>query len=200
MGSITKFNLQQIIDLGISHYVETGLGTGSCLSYALKYSFEEYHTCELSEELLNIAKEELLENHSIHYYLGYSHKQMNNILGVIPEDKKCLFWLDAHFPFVEHQKTTGQYLGDSTPENIPLESELRIIADRRNGEDVIICDDLRIYEDNNYENGTWSQCVPYEPRPGKSIDFVFELFGKTHSIHRDLSDEGYLILVPKTKE
>ena len=39
---------------------------------------------------------------------------------------------------------------------------------------VFIIDDLRIYEDNNYEHGNWSDRKIYG---GDGIDFIYNLFG-----------------------
>jgi hypothetical protein len=102
--------------------------------------------------------------------------------------------LDAHFPGADFHFETY----DSTKDydtRLPLKKELETIKiNRSNNKDVFIIDDLRVYEDNNYTDGNWSL---RKEVGGDGIDFVYELFGQSHNIEKDLRYQGYLILTPK---
>jgi hypothetical protein len=79
--------------------------------------------------------------------------------------------------------------------NLPLENELITIKDNFNTKNsVILIDDLRIYEDGPYGNGNWSDRKKYG---GDGIDFIYNLFGDTHTIKKDFRSQGYLIVEPK---
>ena len=106
-----------------------------------------------------------------------------------------MFWLDAHFPGAE------EGLNDYNDESreiyrLPLEKELEIIS-KRTGvyNDVIIIDDLRIYENGDFESGNLPSNINRPSTPG--VKFIYDLFEKTHEILRCYKHEGYLILLPK---
>jgi hypothetical protein len=59
--------------------------------------------------------------------------------------------------------------------------------------DYFIMDDLRIYEDGNFESGSWSD---RQRIGGDGINFIYDLLSKTHFIERDYRNEGYIICKP----
>ena len=200
MGSLSRFDLRPLIKQGYTHYIETGLGQGTCLATALTYDFAEYHTCEIDPGL--VARAEKLygsnaERPYLHYHVGYSHVTMAQIVADLPADARCFFWLDAHFPFADGGSAEPQpYSADSTPENLPLESEFKIIAEGRQGHDVIICDDLRIYMDNpEYTEGNWP--IAGMPRPGDGIQFVYDTVGESHDVQLSTAAGGFIICMPR---
>ena len=80
---------------------------------------------------------------------------------------------------------------------LPLETELRIIKkNREHFNDVIIIDDLRIYEDGHFGNGP-APLPDRLPRGQRTLDFINELFSDSHTITRIYLDEGYIFITPK---
>ena len=63
--------------------------------------------------------------------------------------------------------------------------------------DVIVIDDLRIYEDGPFETGNWDERSKYG---GDGIEFIEKLFEDTHYVGRSYNAQGFVILFPVTKE
>jgi hypothetical protein len=107
----------------------------------------------------------------------------------------CLFWLDAHFPGAD----AGMARYDAAMDEdirLPLEKELTIIHEcRKNCNDLLIIDDMRVYEDGPYENG--NSPVDTLPRNDRNLDFINRLFGRTHISMKTYRNEGYILLFPK---
>ena len=107
----------------------------------------------------------------------------------------ALFWLDAHYPGAGFGLKD---YGDAMPETIrlPLGRELEQIRRNRAGLDVIIIDDLRIYETGDWEDGPLPEGTPGEPAEN-GADWIRYLFSETHTAHTIIRDQGYLLLLPK---
>jgi hypothetical protein len=176
----------------IKNYVETGVGTGNSMNYVLQIEcIENAFGIELDDRLCKTYKD-LFKDKPVKIFKGYSHLQMPKLLKKLDENP-TLFWLDAHFP-------GGDYFGEGygneadPVKRIPMEEELRIISQNRDiSNDIIFMDDLRIYVDREFAQGSWSErkelgCDGY--------DFVEELIGETHIINEHLADEGYLLAFP----
>ena len=115
----------------------------------------------------------------------------------------ALFWLDAHFPGVDANLAAFKADMESN-KNVPLEIELDIIS-RRQYNDVIICDDLWLYED--VPQSSWPSFNEHCRQHGHNIKredlvrdgmpAVFEqMFKKTHAMTRKFNDQGFLIFTP----
>lgn len=201
MGNINIFDVGDIKSkFNLQHYVETGTGTGECLSHVLKYPFETFYSIEIYEPIYTATKDKIdalctTYNRNANLFLGESFK----VLPVICEELEdapygaVLFFMDAHFP--------GADLGLETYESeknddirIPLESELRAIVENRNVKnDVFIIDDLRIYEDGPFKEGNWKDRATLG---AEGIGFIDELFSNTHNVERLYEDQGYIVLTP----
>jgi hypothetical protein len=73
-----------------------------------------------------------------------------------------------------------------------LEKELDIIYQhRKDKQDIIICDDLRIYEDDLFENGVWADRHQF----GLNLDFISKY--QEYSVKKFTNQEGYLLLSRK---
>ena len=119
---------------------------------------------------------------------------MRELLPQVPGN--MIFWLDAHFPGAHHQLQSYDAEKDLDV-RLPLEQELSVIKQLRPGKrDVILIDDLRIYEKDNFEEGNLTDCgleslAKYDSR------FLYTIFQETHQPHRILKNTGYLMLLPK---
>lgn len=198
MGAIYAFDIDRLMkQYKLSTYVETGTGIGDSLRHALLFPFQKFFSVELDPQLHEQALAKFgLENVSIK--LGMSKNELPGILTDPGIKNNILFFLDAHFPEADFGLETDRYaksLSKYAEDALPLKKELEIIKKFRGTKsDVIIIDDLRIYEDGNYEQGNWAERCRYNIN---GREFVAEMFEKTHDIKVVLSHQGYLLLTPK---
>lgn len=201
MGHLQAFNIQRFIEVfKLKGYIETGTGIGDSLSHALKFKeFDQVFSIDFDEELYKKAMINFQDSR-LKLYNNLSRIALPEILSLIPADKNFLFFLDAHFPKADFGTDPDRYVKSITEygkDAIPLQEELTFIKNARTGKDVILIDDVWIYEDGPFEGGNWKE------RPKLSIgsrDFVTELFKDTHEISVAYKQQGYLILIPKKSE
>ena len=200
MGHLRVFNLSSLRQrYGCRHFVETGTGTGDSLAYAASSKFDSLSSIEIHPEIAAAARAKLEKDARISIKVGKSGDVLPELLAHLPPEEPILFWLDAHFPGADF----GLARYDAEPDvqtRLPLEQELEIIRSIRPGaDDVILIDDLRIYEQGPFKNGNipdWAQTLPPEMR---HIRFVDRLFAESHFIERRYEDEGYLVLLPRER-
>ena len=189
MGELNQHDLSTF---NCNILVETGTGQGTGLTHACLYPFEQIHTIEIMPELHEFSKKRITDPRVV-FHLGHSVDILEELLPLADEKDRILFWMDAHFPGVDFGLGIKKYVFDD--ENMPLDKELGVIR-RLRGEgcrDTLIIDDLRFYEDGNYQLGNIDI-----GKPKTGIGFVENKFGTTHSIRRDYRHQGFLILTPKT--
>jgi hypothetical protein len=193
MGSLQRFDLRKYADLyGLSVFFETGTFRGDGVQKALQCSFEKMFSVEIVPEFFHTASARFDGSPAVTLIYSDSVTAMEKWLPTIKAN--TFFWLDAHFPGADGGLEEFNS-GREESIRLPLESELRTIRKLRSiGDDVILIDDLRIYEAGEYDRGN----LPEEIRPPaiSGIEFVFELYGDTHHILRLSYDEGYLLLLP----
>ncbi len=203
MGTIARFDLGEIIkNTNVKAFVETGTLHGDGVKHALKYPFDQIHSIEIDEELsdkcANIFKDDI--NVTIH--LGHSGDVLPTLLDSIKCN--CLFWLDAHFPGADCGK--ARYDAEQDYDiRLPLESEIKAISERVGTyNDVLICDDAWVYEDGQFEWGTFNDHaarhnhgVTREQLCGKDMSFLYDRFGDTHTFKKVTRDQGYVVVLPK---
>jgi hypothetical protein len=194
MGSIRRFDIASCIKkYQLPYFVETGTWRGDSLAYAAKFSFKKLYSIEIVPEIAEQARKRFQNDRRIKILTGSSHLLFPDILKEI--DGNALFWLDAHFPGAE-EGIKGYNDHNSSVERLPLEYEIEIIRNtRKNNNDLIIIDDLRIYEDGPFESGSIPDNI--NAQTGKNLDFIESVFGNTHNILRLYSNEGYVIIEPK---
>jgi len=201
MGSMNIFDVNYIKNkFNINYFIETGTGIGNSLKYVLEETkenkFDEYISIEISKTLYEkcLSIKEKYNNYNIKLINSNSPEGLSEILSVIPIDKNIFFWLDAHFPDADHNNASYTSIKDKNI-RIPLEEEIKIIKEnRKNCKDYFIIDDLRIYEDGNFEGGNWKDRVHYG---GDGIQFIHDAFSDTHEITKLFNHEGYIVLIPK---
>jgi len=198
MGSLRRFKPQVFIDkFNCNTLIETGTGNGISLEYCAQYRFSKLYSIEIHEKIYQAARDKFAHDKRIEILNSSSAAALEKILPTLGADDRVLFWLDAHFPGVFCGLARP---GDEKDDNIrlPLEQELSIIAAHRGPGDVILVDDLRIYEDGPFQEGNlpdfWKTTMPESLR---NIDFVYRLFGDTHDIQRLYNDTGYLSITPR---
>jgi hypothetical protein len=194
LGTIRRFNLARLIkEYKATNFFETGTFRGDGVDYALKFPFLQITSVEIIPEISNEAKERFFNNDNVKIITADSVSALTNELPAIKTN--CVFWLDAHFPGADAGITS--YDSENAEEvRLPLIKELQTIRDsRKKFKDVIIVDDLRIYEDGPYKNGN----VPEDalPKMNRNISFVYNYFERSHIVLKCYLDEGYILLLPK---
>jgi hypothetical protein len=196
MGSLKRFDLNRIIkEYNTVNMFETGTFFGDGVAYALKAPFAKIISVEIISEIAIRAKSRFVNEEKVTIIEGDSVTALENVLPTI--EGNCLFWLDAHFPGADAGLTQYDAVKDENM-RLPLENELTIIYKyRKNYPDVLLIDDLRLFEEGNYEKGA----APADtlPKFNRNLDLIAELFGKTHTQLKSYADEGYLLLLPINK-
>lgn len=203
MGDIKIYDIEPAIKKwDIKNFVETGTLRGDAIEYARQYPLERYISFEIMPSLAEKAAERFLEDERVEIVLGDSAEILGDKLKGL--DGNTLFWLDAHFPGAD--AALRMYGDEKDPDkNLPLEKEIEAIAERAGKyQDVIIIDDLWIYEDGDYEWGTFDS---HMERHGHSIrredlkcgdaSFIREAFKNTHNIKTVNKFQGSLVITPK---
>lgn len=190
--SIDEFALPNLVkDYEISDFVETGTGLGDTIAYCLDKGFENITSIEIYEEIAEKAKKRF-EGAKCEILIDDSVSALKKLTPKLKTN--TIFWLDAHFPGVDFKYAE---FGDENDKNkrIPLQKELEIIVKNKDvTNDIFIMDDLRIYEDGDYEAGNWDLRNQYG---ANSLDFVYKQLGETHNIHKFYKHQGFLICLPK---
>lgn len=215
MGDLSKFDLGRIAYLcDTKFFVETGTFEGDTTQYA-------YDTIPYDD--LGRNKVEIVKFWTIEYDASYAAKARerfknqskievvhdNSINGLEYVDSKCngntIFWLDAHF--VGSDGGHKPYNSDEDLKSrLPLEWELRVLEQRIiSYRDVIIIDDVRIYEDGPFDSGTFDDAMKAQSSsvrrkdisPYNSINELIEPFAKSHLIFKLYYHQGYIVMLPK---
>ena len=193
MGSLHKYQLD-IFPCDV--FFETGTGTGNSLEFARGYPFELLYSAEIDESTAVLASKRFAPFAHVKILQGDSVEVLEKVLPSLDQKSRCLFFLDAHFP----GEMSDQFVGYSNTEmnalSLPLERELEIIRKYRpHCRDVIIIDDLRIYEDCPFRHGNLPPEIPRLPEVLRDVDFVKRIF-PDRAIKRNYRDEGYLLIYP----
>ena len=201
MGTLRSFNLQPFMEqFGCRYLFETGTGIGDGLAYAAFYAFERLWSVEIHPEVAATARDRFVGDPRVQILEQTSEDALSALLPTIDRAKPILFWLDAHFPGADFGYAS--YKDETNLERrLPLERELALIGKLRHPcRDVILIDDLRIYEDGPYELGPmpdWAQTLAPELR---NIAFAERApWSQTHDLQRFHQQTGYLLLTPKAR-
>ena len=196
MGSLMRFKLEEfIIRFELRTFIETGTARGDSLAYAsTRPEFESLLSCEIEPLLAAGAIARFNEDPRISILRMESGLFMR--LVCTSDLPRAFFWLDAHYP------GAGFGLGEHADvipeaERLPLARELEQIQQNRAGRDVILIDDLRIYETGEWEDGALPDDTPGTPTTHGG-DWIRGMFAATHDAKTILRDQGYLLLLPKT--
>lgn len=180
----------------IENFVETGTGAAEVVRDISGINDElNVHTIEIIPEIYekNTISYSYLNN--VTWHLGQSSDILPEIVSQI--NTPTLFWLDAHFPGADFGLAS---YGDEPDleKRLPLKSELEKITNNKDvTNDVFVIDDLRIYEDGPFEDGSWEDRTKYG---GDGIEFVEELFEDSHYVVKSYNKQGFIILFPLNKD
>jgi hypothetical protein len=118
---------------GLKILVETGTCYGDMVD-AMKDSFSQIYSIELSNELYEKAKKRFAGRENVTLIKGDSGIELGNLVGKI--DQSALFWLDAHYS----AGVTARGAKDT-----PVYEELSNIFSVPNRGHVIVIDDARCF-------------------------------------------------------
>jgi hypothetical protein len=205
MGTISRFDLKDIREsYNLNTFIETGTLYGEGVDYALQQGFSNIITIDIDPELVLLAKQKYKYNSNVTVLEGNSFDVLNDIIPTI--NHNCLFWLDAHFPGADLHKQAYNSV-ENLDIRMPLEKELEIIKKYRYSyDDVIISDDLWLYEDEDLiECGTlenhMKKCginlTKEQIVCGKNLDFIRENMLDKFELRKYHMDQGYMVLFPK---
>ena len=196
MGNLKRFDLSRIIkEYKTLNMFETGTFWGDGVAYALEFPFQKVISVEIIPEIAAKATQRFMSEQKVQVIESDSVSALESTLPSLKGN--TVFWLDAHFPGADAEMV-DHASGEDELFRLPLMKELEVISlHRKNFNDVLILDDLRIYEDGPYQNGP----VPPNamPKGERNIEFVYRYFGATHHIFKSYIDEGYLLLFPEKK-
>ena len=198
MGQLNEaIQVKNVLDFyNIDNFVETGTGAAEVVrSISNIKSDLNIHTIEIIEEIFNKNKISHSYLTNVNWHLGQSSEVMPEILPQL--EGNTLFWLDAHFPGADFGLAS---YGDEEDldKRLPLRSELEIIVEGRDvSNDVFVIDDLRVYEDGPFETGNWAERNLYG---GDGIAFIEDQFEDTHYVVRSYNKQGFVILLPVSKD
>lgn len=202
MGSLRYFDLSNYVFLyDINYVVETGTFLGDGVDYALNFKVDKVFSFEINEELFNRSKDRFKDNTKVELLCEDSSTGLEKLLERKEfADKNCLFFLDAHFPGAD--AGFSEYNSEKNNDiNLPLKKELIAISKRTANNDVIIIDDLRLFEscdgvkdvDQHFRDIGKPHLTKKELVHFNLMDVVFEYFPH-HNFVRVYGDEGYLVL------
>ena len=175
-------------------FFETGTGFGLGVQVARTVPFRQIFSVEIVAAEVERIRPAFSSDRRVQLLIGKSIDVMQQLLPKIPGN--MIFWLDAHFPGAHHH-IQGYDAEKDLDTRLPLERELTLIKQLRQGKrDVILIDDLRIYEKDNFE---WGNLSDFGQGNVASYDnkFLYSTFQETHDAHRFLNHSGYLALIPK---
>lgn len=194
MGWVHHYNLAELVRVhNLEVFVETGIGNGDGVIEAQKYPFKKILSIEIMPLQVERMKEKFKNDPRVEVILGDTLVELPKILQ--SEKRNICFWLDAHFPGADigMGRHDDSSIDDKT--RLPLEEELFMIKDQRQGKDVVLFDDLKIYR--NQGRDAWREDI--KPRHSFSSDrFYEEILSATHNCFCDDNDTGYCQLTPKT--
>lgn len=194
MGQLNEaIQVENVLDFyDIKNFVETGTGAAEVVrSVSSINSNLNVHTIEIIEEIYERNKISFSYLTNVNWHLGQSSDVLLEILPTLKGN--TLFWLDAHFPGADFGMAS---YGDEPDldKRLPLKKELEIIVKNKDVKnDVFVIDDLRIYEDGPFEDGSWTDRKKYG---GDGIEFIDEFFDETHYVVKSYNKQGFIILFP----
>ena len=202
MGLLTTFDIEELKkEYNLNVFVETGTGEGDSLFYASQFNFETLHSIEYLKPLYDKCIERFNLYSSIKLWNGDSLTELkNSVIPSIKNTDRVLFWLDAHFLGADfHFQSYDSLINEDEKLVFPLQHELKLIQEMRDiKNDLFIIDDLRIYEDNNYDDGNWLDAKKFNIQ--RNTTFFNDFFDTTHHIFRMTEHQGYLAATPKQME
>lgn len=194
MGVLSHFPLQPFINAYHARtLIETGAGTGTGINHARTIkAFESILSCEIDKEQAAKLNATIgAEDARVKVMAMDSESFLELVLPRVHHN--AIFFLDAHFPGADLGKASFDAVSDLDV-RLPLERELDVIWDLRAAfKDVILIDDLRIYEEIP-NGGLKQEGLGHLMKPGTAF---LDKWRDTHVVSKLYVHQGYVTLIPK---
>jgi hypothetical protein len=195
MGAVHSFDLQRLIDVfDLRYFVETGTGRGNGIAHATRFGFRRIISSEIVAEQASVMGRTFAADARVEIHAGRSFEVLEQTLPALADGNIC-FWLDAHYPGADLGLNDYDYEQDLEL-RLPLLRELETIRQNRLGRaaDVILIDDLRIYEQGPFASKNLTELGLGHIAQYGRLDLT--PFQATHKIERLYRDDGYVALLP----
>jgi hypothetical protein len=179
-GFCSQLDLKNVVkENNISVFVETGCHLGHTLSHALYLGFQTLYSCDIDSKYIDHCNKRFNSHEWIHIEHKTSVDFLRDLLPKLDSEQSVVFFLDAHLP----------ELDASVNISLPLEEEMDIIWEhRKDKNEHLVIDDLRIYEENDFTGGNWTDRHLYG---NPTLDFLNKY---DYNVQKFLYEEGYLYL------
>lgn len=159
-----------IVDWAAQGHLTTLVETGTChgaMCKAVANHFDSIHTIEMHQPNYRHATIKLKPYEHIKTYLGDSAEVLREL--VVEIEEPALFFLDAHY------SGGGTARGEI---DTPVLEELRIIASRKQDEDIVIVDDRRLFKGEAFHTEDYADY----PTEEQLLEIVCTEFSNHHMI------------------
>lgn len=194
MGVLRDHDLASLMQrFGARVLVETGAGTGTGIRHAQGLPFDQIISCEIDcAQAAHLNATISAQDPRVWIMCATSEAFLKELLPTITSN--VIFFLDAHFPGAD----LGKAAYDAEPNldlRLPLERELDVIHTRAGRfKDVIIIDDLRIFEDVPGIGGLKEAGLGHLMKPGTAF---LDRWEATHTVEKQARNTGYVVCLPR---
>lgn len=197
MGKLSDHPLQSYVSLGYDTLVETGTGRGDGLKAAAGYAFKHLFSTELYPPVYQAALSMFAADKRVHLFDLHGPDFIEHLLttAITPEDK-VVWWLDSHFIGADVCGLPFDYEKDLT-KRLPLEGELETLLRHKRFHDIILGDDMRLYEKCPMEGGDLTQHGLGHITRYDAPDFLAP-WRETHIVEKQYRDTGYVVMMPRS--
>lgn len=196
MGTLNHFSLDSYLKRGYRTLIETGTGTGNGVNHAIGVGFERILSVEIIEDHAQALARHYEGSPQVTILSMESPAFLEHLFvsGIIKSDDRCVYWLDAHYPGADLGR--GGYDGEKDlSKRLPLEAELDVLFRHGRHNDIILIDDLRIYERGPFVGKNLDDIGLFHIARYDAPDFLGR-WTATHRVEKDYSDQGYVMMVP----
>ncbi len=197
MGKLSDFPLADYVNRGFKTLVETGSGTGTGIDNARGFGFDRILSCEIIESQARLLRARYRNDPRIVIYHQESPSFLDDLFThVLSPDDRCVIFSDAHFPASDIHGIPY----DSEPDlakRLPLEGELQALLRHSRAHDIILIDDLRIWEKCPMQGGDLEACGLGHITRYDAPDFLAP-WRETHHVEKRYVDTGYIVMIPKS--
>lgn len=198
MGRVGSIGLTRLVqEFTLDTFVETGTGWGLSVEDALMIpALTDVRSIEIDRETYLRNAEKFLDWARVRLYRGDSRIELWFIIDALKASARVLWYLDAHFPGSGRAVPTQMLpLTTSAEDAVPLAGEVIQLLGRNLQNDVIVIDDLCMFEPGLFEAGNDSSYR--EVLQSKAITTLEKALADSHNFTRVTKDNGYLICTPR---
>lgn len=135
-----------------NNFIESGTYQGDTVKTAIDFGFSKIHSIEIEENLYSSTVELFKNNNNVKIWNGDSPDVLRE--HIIPTlSESSTFWLDAH------KSRLLQTPGSNKYGNCPLLHELDAISESLIKNHVIIIDDVRLFDTQNWDFVKKEDCI-----------------------------------------